>query len=106
MDCPSPCKFLGSGESEPRKVEVEKPEVDRLKVEETKPEEEINTNAPVSWCSLCNVEMSQAKTKFRIEGWEGSHQKLGDKEELPVIVYLCPKCGTIEFKADEKQNKS
>jgi len=53
--------------------------------------------------------MSQTRTKFRINGWEGLHPKLtGDdlgergEELLPVIVYLCPKCGKIEFRADEK----
>ena len=52
--------------------------------------------------------MSQGRTKFSIDEWDESHQKLdGDdsgklrKEVLPVIVYLCPKCGKIEFKADK-----
>ncbi len=67
-------------------------------------------NVPVFFCSECNAEMSQAKTKFRISGWEkglplkpaeGDSGKHGE-EILPVIVYLCPKCGKMEFRADGK----
>ena len=65
-------------------------------------------NAAVIFCSLCNVEMYQTKTKFKIDGWKESNQKRdGDDsarfgaEVLPVIVYLCPKCGKIDFRADE-----
>jgi Zn finger protein HypA/HybF involved in hydrogenase expression len=43
--------------------------------------------------------MSQVRTKFRIDRCE-------EEEELPVIVYLCPKCGKIDLKADEKLNKN
>ena len=76
-----------------------------------KPKKYPAKSAPVT-CSLCNVEMSQTKTKFKVEGWEGLHPKLtGDdsgkleEEFLPAIVYLCPQCGKIEFKADEKKKK-
>ena len=57
--------------------------------------------------------MLQTRTKLRISGWEGSNQKLADddteklgEEFLNVIVYLCPKCGKIEFRADEKLKKN
>ncbi len=74
-----------------------------------KPEVNKTENSSVAFCSLCNVEMSQTKTKFKIDGWKESNQKVdGDDsarfgaEVLPVIVYLCPKCGKIDFWADEK----
>ena len=52
-----------------------------------------------------------AYNQFRIDGWEGLPPELaGDAsgelgEELPVILYLCPKCGKIEFKVDERPNQ-
>ncbi len=53
--------------------------------------------------------MSQTRTEFKIEGWEGANQKLADQDSgklgekvLPVIVYLCPKCGKIDFRATRK----
>ena len=112
LDCATPCRFLGNTENEPQQVDSEKTKVDSTLVDEEKPEEGKIKNAPISFCSLCNVEMSQTRTKFRIDGWEGFRQNLADDEsgklgaeDLPVIVYLCPKCGKIEFKADEEQNK-
>ena len=92
--CAINCRFLGNIENESQQIGTEKTEVDNTK------------NAPVTCCSLCNVKMSQTKTKFRITGWEGSDQKLADDDSgklgdelLPAIIYLCPKCGRIEFSA-------
>ena len=113
LDCATPCRFLGGTENEPQQVDAEKTKVDSTFINEEKPEEDKTKNASVTFCSLCNVEMSQTRTKFRIDGWEGSNQKLADddsgklgEEVLPVIVYLCPKCGKIDFRADEKLNKN
>jgi len=109
LDCATPCRFLGDSENESKRDDSEKTKVEDTLVNEEKPQEEEDkiTNAPASWCSLCNVEMSQTKTTFRIEGWKGPRQKIAnDGEELPVIVYLCPKCGKIDFRADEKLNKN
>jgi hypothetical protein len=57
--------------------------------------------------------MSQTKTRFKINGWEGSNQKpTGDdsvkfgEDVLPVIIYLCPKCGKINLRVDEKTIKN
>ncbi len=63
-------------------------------------------NTPVTYCSSCNVEMSQTKTMLKINGWQGPNPKLGGDdsskvEELPVLVCLCPQCGKIEFRADK-----
>lgn len=101
FDCANPCRFLGSTQNEPHSIDVEKTQIDsKLIDEEEKPEVDKSEKSDVAWCSMCNVEMSQAKTKFRIGGSEGSSGKIEDKE-LPVIVLLCPKCGKIEFKADK-----
>jgi len=59
-------------------------------------------------CSKCNVEMSQTKTQFSINGWKGPNSKLSedysDKDDLlPVLVYSCSNCGKIELRADESQ---
>ena len=111
LDCATPCRFLGGIENEPQQVDLEKTKVDSTFLNEVKPEEDKIKNASVTYCSSCNVEMSQTRTKFRIDGWEGTHQKPADddseklgEEVLPVIVYLCPKCGKIDFRADEKLN--
>ena len=111
LDCDTPCKFLGTSENVPLKIEREKAPIETPIIDEQKALEEKTENAPVTFCSACEVEMAQTRTKFTINGWKGSPQKSagGDsgklsEQELPVIVYLCPKCGKIDFKA-EKQNK-
>ena len=113
LDCATPCRFLGSTESVPQRIDAEKTQVDTTLINDEEPEVEETKDAEVTLCSLCNVEMSQTRTKFRIDGWESSPQKLTDHDSekleeavLPVLVYLCPKCGKIEFKADEKLNKN
>jgi hypothetical protein len=109
LDCAKPCRFLGSYENEPQQVDAEKTKIDSSVISEEKTEENKTENPSVAFCSVCNVEMSQTKTKFKIDGWKESNQKLdGDEsarfgaEVLPVIVYLCQKCGKINFRADEK----
>lgn len=113
LDCTTPCRFLGNTENEPQQTEAEKTQINNTLISDKKPEQNKTENTPVTCCSLCDVEMSQTRTKFRIDGWEKSNQKFADndqgrlgEETLPVIVYLCPKCGKIDFKADEKQNKN
>lgn len=112
-ECAINCRFLGNIEHESSPIEAEKTEAESTFINDKKTEVDQTENAPVTCCSLCKVEMSQSRTKFRINGWEGLHPKLTDddsgklgEELLPVIVYLCPKCGKIEFRADEKLNKN
>lgn len=112
LDCATPCRFLGSAENDTRRIDPEKNEVTSAAVNDQPPADQTE-NGALTLCSLCNVEMSQTKTKFRIDGWEESNQKPIDDDLrkladdiLPVIVYLCPKCGKIEFRADEKLNKN
>ncbi len=102
MDCATPCQFLGSTEKGSPSLEVKKTSVENTSVDDNKTEDQMKSN-PVPCCSFCNVEMSQTRTKLRIDGWKGTQKPADDKSEeaLPVIVYLCPKCGKIEFKADK-----
>ena len=109
LDCANPCRFLGGYENEPQQVNSEKTKINNSIVSEEKREERKTENSPVTCCSLCNVEMSQTRTKFKIDGWGESNEKSGgddsarfEAEMLPVTVYLCPKCGKIDFRADEK----
>ena len=104
-ECAAKCRFLGNIESEPSPIKAEKIETENTFIDQ-KPETNQTEN-PAVCCPLCNVEMSEAKTKFRITGWEGPHPKLvGDvsskreAELLPVIVCVCPQCGKIELKTD------
>jgi hypothetical protein len=55
-------------------------------------------DVPVVWC--CGIEMSWAKTTLNVDDWKGAPSKLG--KVLPVIVYMCPRCGKIEFKVDNR----
>jgi len=110
-ECAINCRFLGNVENESSPIKAEKTGAESTVLKENKTEEDQTKNALATYCSLCNVEMAQTRTKFRIEGWKGSHQKLVDddseklgEEVLPVIVYICPKCGKIELRADEKLN--
>jgi hypothetical protein len=109
LDCANPCRFIGSYENKTQQVNSEKNRIDSSEISEEKQEEKKTENSPVTYCSLCNVEMSQTKTKFKIDGWDKSSQKSGgydlgrfEADALSVIVYLCPKCGKIDFRADEK----
>jgi len=113
LDCATPCRFLGNTENVSPPIEFEKTETESTSINDDKTKEYQTKDAVVPICSLCNVEMSQTRTKFRIDGWEGLHQKPVDddsgkleEEVLPVIVYLCPKCGKIDLRADEKLNKN
>jgi hypothetical protein len=111
-ECAIKCRFLGNIENESSPLEAEKTEAEITFSNDKKTEAYPAKNAPVT-CSLCNVEMAQTRTKFRIDGWGGLRPKLtGDdsgklgEELLSAVVYLCPQCGKIEFKADERVNKN
>jgi hypothetical protein len=112
LDCSNPCQFVGGYENETLQVDAEKSKINSSVINEEITEVSKTENASVTFCSLCNVEMSQTKTKFNIDGWNESNKKLNGNdsvrfgaEVLPVIVYLCSKCGKINFRADEKLTK-
>jgi hypothetical protein len=104
LDCETPCRFLGNNANEPQQIGTKRNPISSSISNDT-PEEEKTENAPVTFCSLCNVEMSQTMTRFRIDGGKGQHQKISE-EVMPVIVYICPKCGKIDLWAEEKVSKN
>ena len=104
QECVIKCKFLGNSGSELSKNETEKEEAEIISKTDEKTEADQIEKPPVA-CSSCYVEMSQTTTKFKIDGWKGPPPKfdgddIGAFEELSVSVYLCPKCGKIELKAN------
>ena len=110
FDCPNSCQFLGNVNNGSQQVANEKAEIKSTSTRNEKTEVDQDKNFTGYSCTLCNMEMSQARTKFRIDGWEGPNQKLSDddtkklgEEVLSAIVFLCPKCGKIEFRSDEKR---
>jgi hypothetical protein len=48
--------------------------------------------------------MSSAKTQFNIENWNGPTSLFVEKV-MPVTIYICPKCGRIEFKVNVTQKE-
>jgi hypothetical protein len=111
--CAINCNYLGKTPNETQQVAAEKPEVDSSTITDKKTKANNLKEATDTFCPSCNVKMSQTRTTFRIEGWDDLRQKLADddsvefkEESLPVIVCMCPKCGKIEFKADEPLNKN
>jgi hypothetical protein len=107
-ECDIKCTFLGNSENKPSRIEPEKTEAKTTS--KIKENAEINQieKAPVA-CSFCNIEMSHAKTKFKIDDWEGPPPKLSADglskfgQELPITIYCCPRCGKIEFRADNSE---
>jgi hypothetical protein len=107
LDCATPCRFLGNNENAPQQIDVENTNINNPAVSDEKLEGNKTENSPAICCSLCNIEMSKARTKIRIDGLEGSNQKSTESNmELAAIVYLCPKCGKIDFRADEKPTRN
>lgn len=62
-------------------------------------------------CPQCDKKMVYNQVNLRIGGWsgvlKGLHPAMAvmgelDEELLPVLLYVCPKCGKLEFRAQEK----
>jgi hypothetical protein len=114
LNCASPCQLAGNSENDLQQSDNKVTPTNNTAVTEQKPKEELKTEkAPVICCEICNNEMLQTRTKFTIEATKDKSQKTaknnswplsGDK--LPVIVYVCPKCGKIDLKVEEKQDKN
>jgi hypothetical protein len=105
--CGMGCTYLGNFENDPQQIRDEKNEADNAPENNERNKVAKTEKVSTVFCSLCNHEMCQTKTKIRIEGWAGLKQETaGDnsekpsEESLPVIVYLCPKCGKVEFAAE------
>ncbi len=63
-------------------------------------------------CPICGFEMQFAgENSFRIGGTSGGWKLLfGEWAELgenmiPLLVYVCPNCGKVEFYASEKMRQ-
>jgi hypothetical protein len=104
LDCETPCRFLGNSENESQQIDVERDPI-KSSISNDTLEENKTENNPVSFCSLCNVVMSQTLTRFKIEGGKGQTQNICE-EFMPVIVCICPKCGKIDLRSEEKANKN
>jgi hypothetical protein len=105
LDCPTPCKFLGNGENERRQIDQDEALIIRSTVNEEKLGDDKTENTSVTYCTACDAETLQTRTKLKIDGWKGqkpTDSMQFDVEVLPVIVYLCPKCGKIDFRSEEK----
>jgi len=50
-------------------------------------------------CYRCDLKMRPVKINIRIGGWKGLWKL------LPVVAHICPKCGKMEFVAEEKTKK-
>jgi hypothetical protein len=108
-ECAISCKFLGSIENTPKPQEAPNPQPEST-ITTTKPAPanptSLSKDFPVAYCSSCNVEMSPKKTKLKFDDSDAAQSKqFGDytpqtEDTLPVIVYLCPLCGKIEFRAN------
>ncbi|MGD6810731.1 MAG: hypothetical protein ACQCN3_13625 [Candidatus Bathyarchaeia archaeon] len=101
--CTISCKYLGQYENYTAPKTETQPTaiVDKdLEVEASQFE-----NATGAFCFSCNVEMAWARTKFTVDAWRGPKPALAADQILPVVVYLCPKCGKIEFRADNSKNE-
>lgn len=96
--CAISCNYLGQT-SEASQSETSEKETE---TDSTTRTEADKTDAPIAYCPLCNFEMAQTKTKFETENWRGPTPALNG-EALPVLVYLCPKCGKIELQFDKNQ---
>ncbi|MCW4025714.1 MAG: hypothetical protein NWF01_11900 [Candidatus Bathyarchaeota archaeon] len=94
--CAISCNFLGKPSAETVTVEAPKAELENS-FEAGTDAQSTSEAVPVVWC--CGTEMSWAKTKLSVDKWQGSHSRLDSV--LPVIVYVCSRCGKVEFKATE-----
>ena len=89
--CEISCDFLGENKN-PKTVS----KVDNKKIN-------------VERCPKCDSKMHYAIVNLRVGGWEGVFNVLPvgalgtiQEELLPVKVYVCSKCGKMEFYALEK----
>jgi hypothetical protein len=85
------------------KLEVNRNEED-LPIDDGSENKKIQTLT----CSLCNVEMLNSRMNLKVETANkrvplamGKIDEISE-ELLPVVIYLCPNCGKMEFMAQQK----
>jgi hypothetical protein len=114
LGCAMPCQIAGNSENEPQQIDNKVRPINNAAVAEQKPKEVDKTeNVSVTCCSACNSEMLQTRTKFAIEATKDPPQKSANDNsrllsggKLAVIVNICPKCGKIDLKVEEKLDKN
>jgi hypothetical protein len=107
-ECTISCKYLGTTENQPKPQETPKPQPTAPTPEpKTAPLANTAKNVPVAYCTSCNIEMTPRKAKLKLDSAEDNQPKqFGEftpqiEDTLAVIVYLCPLCGRIEFRASK-----
>jgi hypothetical protein len=114
LGCATPCQFAENSENDLQQIDNKVTPINNTANTEQKAKEEDKTkNSPVTCCCKCNSEMLQTRTKFTVEANKDKSQKSANDNswlqgggELPVIVFICPKCGKIDLKVEEKQDKN
>lgn len=107
QECSISCKYLGAGDdanSAQPKIENPPPPICPAPTSQSS-ETKATASIPAVYCASCNIEMGAKKSKLKLEGDIAAPKHFGDytpqvEEALPVIVYLCPLCGKIEFRAN------
>lgn len=103
--CTMSCTYLGNPDSAHVPVGTGQAPIENVIDEAKESQKTRMTNNQAKYCTVCNVEMSETKTELRVDKWKGLKPTLPSADMLPVVVYLCPQCGKIEFKADRQQSK-
>jgi hypothetical protein len=98
--CTISCKYLGQTGTYTGPKTVAEPENEPTETKTLEAGTNQFENVPVSFCFSCNVEMAWTKTQLNIDSWHGPKPALASEKMLPITVYVCPKCGKTEFKAD------
>ena len=86
------------------KLEVNRNEKEENLIDDGSEENKIQTLT----CSLCDIAMLNSRMNLKAETSTKSVPltigKIGEipEEILPVLIHVCPKCGKIEFMAQEK----
>lgn len=107
LDCAKPCQFEGNSD-EPQQIDTKQTPAKDTVIREYQPEGDKTKSTPAVCCSSCSAEMIQTRTKFTIDQVKESPRKLANDnsktwdKELPVIVYICLKCGKIDLRVEEK----
>jgi len=97
------CSRLQGCEISCRKEVNKNEKVDKLMDDGSK-----KNSVPTLTCSSCDVVMLNSRMNLRAEVSNKNVPlamgEIGEiaEELLPVLIYMCPKCGKIEFMAQEK----
>jgi hypothetical protein len=104
--CTISCNYLGNPDATHVSVRSEDALIENI-INEAKELQETkiinNQGNQDKYCPVCNVEMSETKTELRVDKWKGLKPTMPSADILPILVYLCPQCGKIEFKADRRE---